>query len=114
MHSSSGIWYKDADAHWHECQECGERYDSSAHDYQWTEKRAATRRADGEEEGVCKVCGYSETRSVPYARGTENASGVSMNTFRLVFYVILGLIALAVIALLIVFLLSGRRKKRRR
>ena len=42
------------------------------------------------------------------------AIGVSLDTFRLIFYIILGVIAVAVIALLIVFLVSGRRRKKRR
>ena len=112
VHSNNGIWYKDASAHWRTCEECGEEYERSAHDYQWTETRAATRRADGEEEGLCKVCGYTETRSVPYSR--QNSGNVSLDTFRMVFYGILGLIGLGLIALITVFLVSGRKKKRRR
>ena len=114
VHSSNGIWYKDEDAHWRVCQECGEEYEHSEHAFQWSEARAATRRADGEEEGLCTVCGYSTTRSVPYARQTSASGSVSIDTFRLVFYGILGLIGLGLIALIIVFIVSGKRSKKRK
>ena len=44
-HVSGGVWWSDASVHWQECIACYERLSEGVHE---------------EENGVCKVCGYSE------------------------------------------------------
>ena len=61
-HRFSETWYRDADSHWHECPDDGERSDLAPHSFTWTETLAATTKQHGEERGVCDVCGYTATR----------------------------------------------------
>ena len=67
-HVGAGAWKGDADGHWRICGSvaCGERVDRAPHAFgAWNETVAASCTEAGEEERVCTVCGYAETRSAP-------------------------------------------------
>ncbi len=69
-HVFSDEWFRDAENHWHECREDGERSDQASHIFVWTETRAATRREHGEETGTCEICGYIKVRETPLLERT--------------------------------------------
>lgn len=63
-HAFSEEWSFDEVQHWRAC-ECGMRTDMLVHDFVWTELKAPTDKEEGEERGVCQVCGYTTTRAIP-------------------------------------------------
>ena len=107
-------WSNDRTYHWHESLLPNEtEVDSKAeHDMVWTETKAPTKNEDGEEEGVCSVCGYTETRSKLYEKPARSAK----NLPSLITYVLFGLAG--ILALVIVVLLirnaGAKAKKNRR
>lgn len=59
-------WTIDETSHWLVCTNCGAEFDKAVHEYgKWTVVTKATKEKEGLEKHVCKVCGYSETRSIP-------------------------------------------------
>lgn len=108
-HEFSESWSRNADNHWHECS-CGEKAQLSPHTMEWTVVTEATKMTQGTEQGVCSVCGYTETRSSSY-NGEEN-DGIGM--MRIVFYCIIALIVLAVVGLVTSSVVESRRRKRRK
>ena len=61
-HSFSSVWEHNDLSHWHQCT-CGEHGDEAFHTYTWTVLKAPTATEDGEQKGVCSVCGYQQTGS---------------------------------------------------
>ena len=58
-HTFAEEWTSDSDYHWHACtasEECTEKSDSAAHDYETTTDAA------GKLINLCKVCGYSNEK----------------------------------------------------
>ena len=102
-HSYSSSWTYDADRHWHECPEDAARSGEEAHSFIWTETKAATTRSPGEEDGVCSVCGYRTTRSIPVLERVSSS------------LLMKALLALVPIDLLLLFLhpaLFGKQRRR--
>ncbi len=85
VHSFSGEWHQNATTHWHECPEDGARADEGFHEMTWTEDTAPTVREEGQESGVCTVCGYSETRVLPKLERTP----LSLPSIRLILLMLL-------------------------
>ena len=108
VHEFAESWSKDADKHWHECA-CGEKNQEAPHSMEWTVVTEATKKAPGTEQGVCSVCGYTETRSLAY----EKEDG-GIGIMRYVFFGIIALIVLIVVGLVISSIAESRRRKRRR
>ena len=108
-HEFSSTWSMDADSHWHECA-CGEKAQEALHSMEWTVVTEATKKAPGTEQGVCSVCGYTETRSLAYEEDSDGGVGF----MRYVFIGIIVLIVLAVVGLAISSIAESRRRKRRR
>ena len=108
-HEFSSTWSMDADSHWHECA-CGEKAQEALHSMEWTVVTEATKKAPGTEQGVCSVCGYTETRSLAYEEDSDGGVGF----MRYVFIGIIVLIVLAVVGLVISSIAESRRRKRRR
>ena len=82
----------------------------------WTETAPATFSSDGEERGVCSVCGYSTSRSVPYTGalsvvrqlfGEAGWIGVAIAA-------ICAILALAILIIVIRALVDRIRRKRRK
>lgn len=109
VHEFSEAWSKDADKHWHECA-CGEKTQEAPHSMEWTVVTEATKKADGTEQGVCSVCGYTETRSLAYEKDEDG----EISFMRYVFIGIIVLIVVIVIGLVISGIAESRRRKRRR
>lgn len=70
-HSYSTVWEHNDISHWHQCT-CGDHADEAFHTYEWTTLKAATKDADGEQRGVCTVCGYETTQPIPAGTQTED------------------------------------------
>lgn len=105
-HEFSETWEYDDNEHWHACA-CGEKADAAAHDMQWTPVRAASKDADGEERGVCSVCGYTGTRRVEYTgKGLQMGEG----SFK---YVVFGILGLMIILVAVKMLSDGAGRRRR-
>ena len=109
VHEFSEAWSWDAEAHWHECA-CGEKSQEAPHSMEWTVVTEATKKAPGTEQGVCSVCGYTETRSLAYEKDEDGELGF----MRYVFIGIIVLIVVIVIGLVISGIAESRRRKRRR
>ena len=108
-HEFSSTWSMDADSHWHQCA-CGEKAQEALHSMEWTVVTEATKKAPGTEQGVCSVCGYTETRSLAYEEDSDGGVGF----MRYVFIGIIVLIVLAVVGLVISSIAESRRRRRRR
>ena len=100
VHDWSGPWRFGGQTHWRECS-CGQRAEESYHDFRYTVTRKATARREGQRTGVCAVCGYQITETVP-------ASGAG----RAVLYGALGLVALLLV-LGGLYVWSNVRRRRR-
>ena len=109
VHEFAESWSKDADKHWHECT-CGEKSQEAPHSMEWTVVTEATKKVPGTEQGVCSVCGYTETRSLAYEKDEDGGIGF----MRYVFIGIIVLIVVIVIGLVISGIAESRRRKRRR
>ena len=109
VHEFSEAWSWDAEAHWHECA-CGEKSQEAPHSMEWTVVTEATKKAPGTEQGVCSVCGYTETRSLAYEKDEDGEIGL----MRYVFIGIIVLIVVIVVGLVISAIAENRRRKRRR
>ena len=109
VHEFSEAWSWDAEAHWHECA-CSEKSQEAPHSMEWTVVTEATKKVPGTEQGVCSVCGYTETRSLAYEKDSDGGIGF----MRYVFIGIIVLIVVIVIGLVISGIAESRRRKRRR
>lgn len=68
-HSFSSVWEHNDISHWHQCT-CGEHGDEAFHTYTWTVLKAPTATEDGEQKGVCSVCGYETIQPIPAGTDT--------------------------------------------
>ena len=59
-------WSTSETEHWHTCLDCNtEKSDVEAHTFgEWTVKREATEKRDGERECECTICGYKKTEKI--------------------------------------------------
>ena len=64
VHSYSTAWEHNDLSHWHQCT-CGDHADEALHSYEWTILRYPTATEDGQQKGVCTVCGYETVQPVP-------------------------------------------------
>ena len=98
-HSYSSAWEHNDISHWHQCT-CGDHADEDFHSFEWTILQKPTAEADGEQKGVCSVCGYETVQPIPAGSMPEatpepaapTRSGVSF------WLILLGVLAVAVIA----------------
>lgn len=88
VHVYPDSWRYDNDYHWREC-ECGETAEKSAHDYEWTVLYEATKKEDGTEQGICRVCGATQYRGISYEK-----KGVNIST---ILWIVAGVLFLAVV-----------------
>lgn len=75
-HSYSTVWEHNDISHWHQCT-CGDHADEAFHTYEWTILKAATKDADGQQQGVCTVCGYETIQPIPMGTQTGEEGGQS-------------------------------------
>ena len=76
-HTYGADWKTDADSHWHECMDCGDKKDLAAHT---PDDGTVTKEPTKEETGIktykCKVCGYTmRTETLPATGGGGDKPG---------------------------------------
>ena len=99
QHSYSSVWEHNGISHWHQCT-CGDHADEDFHTFEWTILRKPTAEADGEQHGVCTVCGYETDQPIPAGsmpEATPEPAAVSRTGAGL-WLIALGALAVAVIA----------------
>ncbi len=92
VHSFDETWKNDDVYHWHECAECGEIADKATHSYNWTETVKPTSRKQGERVGVCSVCGYRTTQTVPAQSSQSGKPGKGILIALLILVILLMLL----------------------
>lgn len=112
VHEFDEVWFKTAERHWRQCA-CGERTEEGPHSMEWTETVPATSRADGEEQGVCSVCGYTETRPLAFDKGSSQSGGPNLGTFRILLFAAAALVALGTLTIVILSIRDNSRRRRR-
>ena len=110
----SDEWSYDSDYHWHESKipQVTDVDGKAGHQMTWTEPRAATKKADGEEQGVCDICGYTETRSTLYTKPQRESKGVP-SAVKWIIGIVGGIIVLAAAVIFIQYLKDKAKRKRR-
>ena len=91
-------WQSDESGHWHSVD--GARLDAAAHELVWTEIVPATENTEGQEQGVCTVCGYSTVRSTHVKTGKMGAAAIG----------IFGLFAVGIVGLVVAQVARDHRK----
>lgn len=115
-HSFSEKYSGDLMNHWQSC-ECGETSEKRAHSMQWTVVKEASRNESGEEQGVCSVCGYSQTREIQPTGGSNEAAGDDVNglgKFGILIKVLLAIVGIVGGFILIMYIRYRARKRRAR
>ena len=100
VHAYSSVWEANDISHWHQCT-CGDHADEAFHTYEWTVIRQATKTEDGEQRGVCSVCGHETVQPIPAGsvsdeteeKNTAPAKKPAVN----IIVIALGLLALAIV-----------------
>ena len=107
----SSEWSSDQTSHWHVSLNPGvtDVREKAAHEMTWTETRPASKKESGEEQGVCRVCGYTETRPIEYIR----PEGLVPDSVQWIIAAAGGVLALAAIVVFAEYLKVKARKKRR-
>lgn len=113
QHEYSAQYEYDGAYHWKQC-DCGEITKKEAHDMQWTETKAPTKRADGEEQGRCTVCGYTDSRTLSYSDSKNDGDMDGGKLIKIILAVLIGLVVLTVILLIVDRIQRERRRRRRR
>ena len=86
------------------CHTCGEHGDEAFHTYTWTVLKAPTATEDGEQKGVCSVCGYETIQPIPAGSdiGEDETPAKPAKKTNTVLLVIIGVLAVAVIAVAVI------------
>ena len=110
---------QDGSAHWRVYSPSGTTGAREEHLYVWHETRAATPDQDGEETGVCSVCGHSLTRALAYEGGGARSLGIAealgIEGLSDIQLLLIGGAALCLLLLIRSAALSpGKRRRRRR
>ncbi len=64
QHVYSDAWEHDGISHWHQCV-CGDHSEEAMHSYEWTIIVRPTEEKDGQQKGICSVCGYETVQPIP-------------------------------------------------
>lgn len=115
-HSFSDKYSGDLMNHWQLC-DCGETTEKKAHTMQWTVTKEAGREESGEEQGVCSVCGYSQTREIQPTGGSNAAVGddeSGLGKFGILIRVLLAIAGIVGGFILIMYIRYRARRKRAR
>lgn len=100
--SAPTAWQSDETGHWHLVD--GARLDAAAHDLVWTETVAASENREGQEQGVCTVCGYTAVRSTPATTGRTGIAAIG----------IFGLFTAGIVGLIVAQVSRDHRKSKHR
>ena len=98
VHAYSDVWEANDISHWHQCT-CGDHADEAFHSYEWTVIRQATKTEDGEQKGVCSVCGHETVQPIPAgSQIEENETAPARSSGLNLWAVVIGLLAVGIIA----------------
>lgn len=106
VHTFGLNWSYDEDGHFHEC-ECGEHADDEAHDMLWQVLKKPTKKVPGQRVGLCSVCGFSVTESIP----VSEASGTK--TLLIVLLIVCAVLLVGCAVFLGLYLYREYQKKKR-
>ena len=112
-HTYSSVWEHNDLSHWHQCT-CGDHADEALHTYQWTVLMNPTETADGQQKGVCTVCGYETVQpipagSMPAATEAPAPAAPERSGGHAGIYILLAVLALIVIAAAVFLILRVLR-----
>ena len=112
-HDYAEEWSYDEQNHWHEDRipVSDSVSEMGAHDMVWTEITPATKKAPGEEKGVCSVCGYEISRSTEYVRPVRDSK--VPGAVKWIVGIIGGLVVLCAAVVGIQYVKDKRRRARR-
>ena len=81
-HRFASGWSTSETEHWHLCLDCQtEKEGVEEHTFgEWTVKREATEKRDGERECECSVCGYKKTEKIPKLTPATTTAAENQNT----------------------------------
>ena len=100
-HKYSSVWEHNEISHWHQCT-CGDHADEDFHAFEWTILRRPTAEADGEQRGVCTVCGFETVQPIPAGSMPETtaepAAPAVQRSGSGLWLILLGAAAVAVVA----------------
>ena len=100
VHSYSSVWEANDISHWHQCT-CGDHADEAFHTYEWTVTKPASDEEDGEQLGVCAICGHETIQPIPAGSQPKTTPEPTAPARRLgvnFVLIILGILALGIIA----------------
>lgn len=100
--AASMSWQSDENGHWHSVN--GARQDAAAHDMVWTETVPATETREGQERGVCRVCGFTAVRTTPMTEGKTSMAAIG----------IFGAFAAGIAGMILAQVTRERRRRNRR
>jgi hypothetical protein len=109
----SELWTFDSDKHWHDTS-AGTRVDEAEHSFSWSTVKEATSKAEGQEEGVCDVCGYTASRAIPVVPKEPTSPALRSLILKAVLAVVLLLILAAVVFLILSSRKQGAHSKKKR
>lgn len=115
-HSFSDKYSGDLMNHWQVC-DCGETTDKKAHVMEWTVIKEASKKESGEEQGVCSVCGYKQTREIQPTGGSvfsEGEDGSGLGKFGVLLKVLLTIVGIVGGFILIMYIRYRARRRRAR
>lgn len=120
--SAPRSYYYGADfgTHWRVYTDTGETSEPEPHLYVWHETRAATPEQQGEESGICSVCGQEVRRTFNYEGPVKQAVDLGIGEtlgiegFSDIQLLLLGGAAVCLLLLILSAALSPRRSRRRR
>jgi len=100
-HQFSDVWEANDISHWHQCT-CGEHADEDFHTYEWTEIKRSTKDEDGEQKGVCTVCGHETIQPIPAGSqqpddAAEPDPAPARRSSNLPWMILLGMVAVGVV-----------------
>lgn len=112
-HDYSEDWSYDETSHWHadKIPMSESVSDKGPHDMIWTETSPATKKASGEEKGVCSVCGYEESRSIEYVKPVRTAR--VPKAVKWIVGIVGGIVVLGAAVVGIQYIKDKRRRERR-
>jgi len=110
----SDEWTYDNTSHWHASRIPGvtDVNSKGEHTLIWTETKPATKKEDGERQGVCSVCGYTETQPVVYVKPQRTSINLP-SSVKWIIGIVVGILVLAALVLFIQYRKDRARRRRR-
>ncbi|MCR5089399.1 MAG: hypothetical protein K6C08_07815 [Oscillospiraceae bacterium] len=111
VHFFSSDWKYDSTSHWHECPDDATRADEAEHSITWTVIKESNLLEEGEERGTCKICGYTETRTIEKA-SLPSVDFSSVEKPSTLMMVLLGIAVADAVFLILHLAVFGKQRKR--